>query len=233
MTISIRQSTVQSIDSSSEPAGFTDLDSAFQYVNPAAAAVFGVAHHLDMIGASYADMPCGAAEFASTFITQDQHIIETRQTLHTLEIHPYANDAWHVFVLTSKPYIDDHDRVLGKTFHARDITAPYSLSLSAQLAQWSGSHENSYTLANVAGRNLTPREEEVLFLIIRGKTAKLAAASLGLSPRTVQQHIDMLKAKFNVSTKGELIDMAIAAGYLNQIPISLFSKQLSIVLAIR
>lgn len=231
MIVPIRHSTAQSIDQASEPAGFTDLDSAFQYVNPAAAAVFGVAHHLDMIGASYADMPCGAAEFASTFIAQDQHIIATRQTLHTLEIHPYANDTWHVFVLTSKPYIDDDDRVLGKTFHARDVTAPYTLSLSAQLAQWSGGRENSYTLTSRTERNLTPREEEVLFLIIRGKTAKLAAASLGLSPRTVQQHIEMLKAKFNASTKGELIDMAIAGGYLNRIPLSLFTKQLSVVLS--
>jgi DNA-binding CsgD family transcriptional regulator len=70
-----------------------------------------------------------------------------------------------------------------------------------------------------------------LFLILRGKTAKLAAAVLGLSYRTVQQYIDSLKAKFQAGNKIELIDVAMARGYMNHIPVSIFSNQLSIVLA--
>jgi len=105
------------------------------------------------------------------------------------------------------------------------------------LAKFTGHQQDSYTLTQDGDAitegavSLSPRESEVLFLILRGKTAKLAATVLGLSYRTVQQYIDSLKEKFHVESKIELIDAAMAQGYLSQIPLSIFSKQLSVVLA--
>jgi len=58
--------------------------------------------------------------------------------------------------------------------------------------------------------------------------AKLAAARLGLSLRTVQQHIGRSKAKFNVAIQDAWIDSAIVADRLSRMPPPLFTKQWSV-----
>lgn len=58
----------------------------------------------------------------------------------------------------------------------------------------------------------------------------MIARILKTSYRTVEQHIDQLRFKFDASHKWELIGRALEAGYLGQIPASLFSRQLPVVL---
>lgn len=65
--------------------------------------------------------------------------------------------------------------------------------------------------------HLTPRQTECLFFIIMGKTAKIIAKILDISPRTAEEHIDQLKCKFRCSSKNELIEIAIANGFLETI----------------
>ena len=119
-----------------------------------------------------------------------------------------------------------------------DITNAYTKTLSSQLAQFTGNIQNSFTLTDshsaidsVDDVSLSPRESDVLFLILRGKTSKLAASILGLSFRTVEQYTESIKSKFGVRSKIELIDAAVGRGYMHHIPVSFFSKQLSIVLS--
>lgn len=60
--------------------------------------------------------------------------------------------------------------------------------------------------------NLSPRQQECLFYLIRGQTAKQIAKQLGCSHRTVEAHIDHIKNKFKCTTKGDLINMAFEDG---------------------
>ena len=53
------------------------------------------------------------------------------------------------------------------------------------------------------------RQKECLQYLVRGKTAKEIADILGLSKRTIENYIDTIKVKFNVSTRSELIDLII------------------------
>src|SRR5205814_689580 len=64
---------------------------------------------------------------------------------------------------------------------------------------------------------LTSRQSECLFFIIRGKTSKEISQLLNISMRTVEDHTDHLKNKFNCKTKSVLIDKAIFNGYLNRL----------------
>lgn len=57
-------------------------------------------------------------------------------------------------------------------------------------------------LGNVS---LTPREKECLELTVKSYTAKQIAKKLSISPRTVEEYINQIKLKFNVSSKQELI----------------------------
>lgn len=53
---------------------------------------------------------------------------------------------------------------------------------------------------------LTAREREVAALLVEGKTSKLIAKQLALSPRTVEMHRARLMKKFAASTSSELVN---------------------------
>jgi len=59
---------------------------------------------------------------------------------------------------------------------------------------------------------LTPREREVLELVALGKHAKEIAASLNISPRTVEVHKAHIMEKLDVRNVAELVRFALAAG---------------------
>nr|WP_255426759.1 helix-turn-helix transcriptional regulator [Pseudonocardia sp. C8] len=59
---------------------------------------------------------------------------------------------------------------------------------------------------------LSPREAEVLRLVVEGLTARQIAARLVLSPRTVENHVQRLLRKFDVPGRGALVRYAIEKG---------------------
>lgn len=60
--------------------------------------------------------------------------------------------------------------------------------------------------------SLTAREREVLVLIADGRTNKQVAASLGISPRTVEAHREALMRKLAIRTVAGLTRFALEAG---------------------
>ena len=58
---------------------------------------------------------------------------------------------------------------------------------------------------------LTPREEEVLTHVLRGRLNKQIAADLGIDERSVKRHRTSLMAKLAVSTVAELAQLAAEA----------------------
>lgn len=61
---------------------------------------------------------------------------------------------------------------------------------------------------------LTPREREVMALLARGYTSDHAAEALGLSPRTVVQHVDNVSVKLGTSNRVHTVAEAIRRGML-------------------
>lgn len=59
---------------------------------------------------------------------------------------------------------------------------------------------------------LTPREREIAALLVEGKTSKLIARQVGLSPRTVEMHRAKLMRKFSASTSSELVHRLVGVG---------------------
>ncbi|HEY0945873.1 MAG TPA: response regulator transcription factor [Opitutaceae bacterium] len=62
--------------------------------------------------------------------------------------------------------------------------------------------------------NLTPREREVLRAFARGENAKVLADRLGMSAKTVQNHLTALKDKLGMREPAELVRYAIKHGYV-------------------
>jgi DNA-binding CsgD family transcriptional regulator len=57
--------------------------------------------------------------------------------------------------------------------------------------------------------NLTSREQQVLDLIIAGKTAKGIGAQLGISHRTVEVHRALIKLKLGATSSTDLVRIAL------------------------
>ncbi|MFZ9035085.1 MAG: helix-turn-helix transcriptional regulator, partial [Francisellaceae bacterium] len=68
------------------------------------------------------------------------------------------------------------------------------------------------------GYSLTEKEKQCLYWLLRGKNAREIAKLLFRSPRTIESHIDILKHKFDASSKTVLIDKALNSGVLSMIP---------------
>ena len=55
------------------------------------------------------------------------------------------------------------------------------------------------------GEALSPRELDVLSLLVRGKTNAEMAAELGVSERTVYSHVESIKHKLDLSSRADLL----------------------------
>jgi two-component system, LuxR family, response regulator FixJ len=67
--------------------------------------------------------------------------------------------------------------------------------------------------ADVTGRlaDLTPREREVMDLLVAGKTSKEMASAMQVSVRTVEGHRRMVLSKMNVSSAAQLVRTVLGA----------------------
>jgi len=66
--------------------------------------------------------------------------------------------------------------------------------------------------ANARLAALTAREREVLAALVAGKSNKVIARDLGLSPRTVEAHRAALMDRLSVTSLAEAIRLAVAGG---------------------
>ena len=87
---------------------------------------------------------------------------------------------------------------------------------SHQVTRVSGQRDRLGTIrAHVAA--LTPREREVLELVIRGKTNKQVGILLGATERTIKAHRHRVMEKMQVQSLAELVSLAERAGILRDL----------------
>lgn len=61
---------------------------------------------------------------------------------------------------------------------------------------------------------LTPRERQVMELSAAGLTSEMVASELGMSPRTVNQHVDNVSSKLNARNRVHAVAEAMRRGLL-------------------
>ena len=66
--------------------------------------------------------------------------------------------------------------------------------------------------SRVGGAKLTGREQEVVRLVARGRSNKAIAHQLGISPRTVEGHLNHVFEKVGSTSRTELVHYALANG---------------------
>lgn len=91
-------------------------------------------------------------------------------------------------------------------------------------------HTSYFVGKNPTEIQLTNKESECLFYLLRGKPSKFIAKFMNISVRTVDFHLDNLKTKFDCHNKSELIYVAIQKGYLSIIPQTIPAKNINFIL---
>lgn len=99
-----------------------------------------------------------------------------------------------------------------KPFDDETLLAAITIAFSRETASSSAA---SPERGVIAGRlaELSPRERDVLRGVIDGKSNKVIAHELGISPRTVEVYRANLMTKMQAASLSELVRMALVAGY--------------------
>ena len=173
------------------------------------------------IGYTDHDMPCKAAESAEDFIKLDQVSITSGKKLQTLQIIYY--DSWKVILTERVPTFNKDKEFIKLTISAMDMT---NANFNRKVLLLNDLDNKAIKMKNanyIIDPNhqplpLTNKQEICLFLLIRGKTMKEIASLMGISIKTVEDHLDSVKAKLNCFSKPQLIERAIDSGFFYYIP---------------
>lgn len=178
------------------------------------------------------DIPCKATELSDVFDAQGEMILKTGQAKKFFTIGCYFNDNLRATVAIKKPLRNVEGKIIGIFIQSADVTSPNLLSISEALIRMDSSKTQNIRLNQVSYeliekpvfKNLTPREIECLFFLIRGKSIKEIAEILICSDRTVEHHLENIKNKLGCRNNSELICAAFESGFSNILSLSILQK---------
>lgn len=218
------------IDQIPGACGCKDEQSIFLYANQEFKAIAGLRPDEPIAGLTDFDLPGDMAVHAQTFREQDQYVLERKTPMTTFNVYRMKCARINAFLVTKKPFVDQETSTSGVLFHLTDMSAlntgllgPYRSNAPRVFNDLDQPGGVSYVIAGGdTDLDITRREYEVLFYMLRGATAKRIGDFLSISSRTVEQYVTFLKEKFNVLTKQDLIEKAIQLGYYYVMPESVF-----------
>lgn len=198
---------------------FYDNDHRFQYINEMCASDDGFISTKDAIGKTVHET--SIKESANRIINNNMLVLKTN-TMKIIEETLDRNDGIHLGGFSIKfPLYGDNNVITG-IFGLYTHIDPQNLSSLANslelitrtglLANPQGGNtiEKMFSGRELKGIYLSSRELECLRLLFTGKTAKMIAKALQLSPRTVEHYLENIKAKYEVSSKADLIEKIIS-----------------------
>lgn len=204
-----------------------DRDFVIRGCSEIMATMLGFKSSDDIVGVTDYDYKCKVAESADKFREQDQLVMNDGVARRVLDIHPFVDGTVKIH-LTDKMALRDHaQNIVGEACFLTEINNKVLTDVVAKIVNiYAGTYKgkkdvinNSYLMVNKYDFNcLTKRESEIIFYILIGKTAKMIAEILHISPRTVEKHLGSIKSKMNCQTRADLVMCAIENGFLNCIP---------------
>ena len=211
--------------------GILNLNSQFLYFNDTGLRWTVYRSTDDIVGQTYADVPCKVSEDSDCHRQQDKQVL-TKGHIKFLGYYCYADEQWRV--ISGEKYLlrDDDERPIGIVTHFNDCThtnlldiGRFLINTSKRFIKKKVKKQFCYTIEeNHLQSQFTAKELECLFFLLRGKSSKETGTLLNLSPRTIEKRIDDLKIKMGCNYKSDLIEKSIALGYLNILPHGLFEK---------
>ena len=187
-----------------------------------------------LIGITDYDLPNGPSHYADHFISQDLDVMGSDAPSDYFEVCRYADGLLAVISKKSPLYNNEH-RTIGTCCMLQELDSNAFSQIAAHLLNLH-KHKNNlnYKIYHDSQHSiLTKREIEVLMYLLYGKTIRDISHILSRSVRTSESHFNTLKSKFQVTSKSQLIESAIHAGYLSIIPSWMFKEEFSRLLSDR
>ncbi|MCS5711174.1 PAS domain-containing protein [Candidatus Berkiella aquae] len=214
-----------------------DKQSRFTYVNQEYCNLVGVSKPELLLGKTVADLPCEAAECAEIFWQEDHRVFESNKKMQFLNIVKLANNDWKIIRLIKTPMNNVETNKASILFHIivqyDELMQNFGIKMSQALEKQIpllGQNQSSIIIDTHQNDKISRKEKETLFFLIQGKTYKEIAEIQKVSQRAIVEHVENLKYKLHCDSKSELIGRAIDLGYHYQIPNTLLTKQISLIL---
>lgn len=214
-------------------AGAKNSASQWIWTTQTTVSLFNYVDTDELLGLNDSDIE-STKDFAELLVKNDQSTMASGQNtfIETTRIGPESKVVQAI--CTKTPLHDEDNNICGIFWLAIPIVLSDQQSIlqsiSDSLKPIYGTKEQRLQVASPdLPHKLSSRELEVLFYTLRGKSAKNIAQCLNISPRTVETHIIKIKEKFSCTTKQQLIDAAIAKGYMTLIPNTLFQPSLPLI----
>lgn len=170
----------------------------------------------DIIGKTDHELPWH--EFADLYRAHEEDAIAGKHYSAIMPIKIYNGDI-KLFLHTKVSNLDENGKVKSILCRAVEIINPNMYKLAQAISVQTNADEDTlYIGKNTDEYKLSKRQEETLFLLIRGKSAKSIARILNISPRTVEYYIEIIKHKFHCHSKQALIDKVINSDFSKLIP---------------
>jgi DNA-binding CsgD family transcriptional regulator len=169
-----------------------DLDLKYQGCNASLAAIAGLPSEREILGKSDFDLPW-ADRYANLYRDGDQEILDGKEMFHAVEPLLQADGRLVKITINKKTLYNRKKQkigIVGSFVEVQDLTC-----ISKRDDQ----------KINVP---LTQKQLDILCYLAKGFTAKLIAARLNISRRTVEAHIIILKQKFKIRFRTDLIEKA-------------------------
>jgi len=196
------------------------------------AKLLGCRHQDNLIGKTDYDYPSQASEFARHFLEEDHKVLMEQKCCTFLNIIKYKDEQWRLVISEKWPVFNHNNDLIAIASKARFLD--YSDCLAKPFLNLDNLFNNKQTILSSYSvddfSSLTPKEQECLFFLLRGKTAKQIATLMRINHRTVESYFEKIKLKMNCINKADLIEKSFNLGYQYHIPPCLFSQACSIVL---
>jgi len=202
--------------------GIKDLNSVYLGGNDLLAAYMGYDNCHDIIGATDHDINSSMVALADNFITQDKKALANDITQH-LDMGIYPDGQFRAAVSTKKKLTDDNESIIGTIFYRVDLH--YSQLSKIKETIDIKTRPRYYHIGTPdINIHFSEREQEVIYYLLRGYTAKETGHKIYLSPKTIEYHIAQLKNKCHCNSKSSLIEKLIDLGLLYMIPSAIINS---------
>ncbi len=204
------------------------LDLRYAMMNNATAKLFGFENsNVSFNKISDHQLNCDAANLAAEFQCDDNYVLNTGKDLHILNFCQYENNDWRLLFGQKSLVYGDNNEKKGVYGRFLDVTNCPLFKIAFGIGELNR-HQVTYIVKDrFDDFNLSERESEIVFHLIRGRSAKETALLVNLSVRTVEKHLDRIKHKMNCHSRSQLIDKAWSHGLKSYLPSSLFGSALN------
>ena len=200
-------------------------------LNEAHAKVLGYKRVEDALGKTTFDIPCKAVELAETFFGHQAEVINLGVSKKLFGIICFSDEV-RAMVTAKKPLVNPQGAIVGAFIQSFEFTGINILNSANLLAQLDLKKRPSGFLNQFEYevieegfcKELTQREFECLFFLMRGKSSKEIGRFMKISNKTVDHHIEHIKTKLGCKTRSEIICKAFEGGFFEMVTPSIIRQ---------